>query len=624
MPKTPSKVRQALFTSAYLALAAGLLTAACGGSAKLQSTDDGSIGNGGTAGVAGSGGTTDTGGSGGSGGNATGGSSTGGTTIIPPDGGCPTITCESLGWACGYTVDECGNRIDCAAEGRMCAVNEVCTGGIDGPTTCVTGGAGVCPVCSGIPDCSMAAQVTTLTGRVITPGRDDTNTGNQVGVPNATVYILRTPNVADLPAIPTGIPSGGTSCDRCEDQNLGPVLAGAVTDATGAFTIREYVPVGVEVLLVVKVGRFRRATTLTLPASAACQTTTLPTTLPDNPARLPRNMMDGLAVNIPHIAVTTGHIDAMECVLEKMGLSHTEFANPGGTQRIALYRGGPTTGTPAGTGARIDDATPHATTLYSDPMALQSYDLVIADCEGDDWDRNFAERDASGANVREFVNRGGRMFASHWSYSWLADNGTDPYDPMNEVATGLGPAATWTSGGMSSNMGTGAISVGRPAASPRIQNFADWMVNEGVTMAPNYTFSVIDPRNQNTGIGMSSEEFVYRQDGNNMSVQQFSFNTPYGAPAAAACGRVAYSAFHVSASSGGTDFTDAIFPMHCTGDLSDQEKVLLYMLFDLGACIGDDPPPPPCVPEVCGEDKCGFAPDGCGGVLDCGPCRPPS
>ncbi|HEX6273012.1 MAG TPA: hypothetical protein VFZ53_08230 [Polyangiaceae bacterium] len=616
---SPSKFRQALFTSACCAIAAAALTAACGGSPKLE--QGGSVGTGGTAGVApGSGGT----GLSDAGSTTTGGSSTGGTTIIPPEGGCPTITCESLGWACGYTVDECGNRIDCATEGRMCAVNEVCTGGIDGPTTCVTGGAGVCPVCSGIPDCSMAAQKTMLTGRVITPGRDDANAANQVGVPNATVYLLRTPNVADLPAIPTGIPMGGTSCDRCEDQNLGPVLAGAITDATGAFTIEEYIPVGVEVLLVVKVGRFRRATTLTLPASAACQTTALPTTLPDNPTRLPRNMTDGLAVNIPRIAVTTGHIDAMECVLEKMGLSHAEFANPGGAERVNLYRGGPTTGTPAGTGARMDDSTPHANTLYGDAAALQSYDLVIADCEGEDWDEEFTERDASGANVREFVNRGGRMFASHWSYSWLADNGMDPYDPMNEVATGLGPAATWTAGGQSSSMGTGAISVGRPAASPRIQNFADWMVNERVTAAPDYTFSVIDPRNQNTGLGTSSEEFVYRQDGNNMSVQQFSFNTPYGAPATAACGRVAYSAFHVSASSGGMDFTDAIFPMHCTGDLTNQEKVLLYMLFDLGACIGDEPPPPPCVPEVCGEDRCGFAPDGCGDVLDCGPCRPPS
>jgi hypothetical protein len=155
------------------------------------------------------------------------------------------------------------------------------------------------------------------------------------------------------------------------------------------------------------------------------------------------------------------------------------------------------------------------------------------------------------------------------------------------------------------------------------------MVRESVTVAPGYDFSIIDPRSQATSIGASSEEFVYRSDETELGVQQFSFNTPYGAPAAAACGRVAYSGFHVAASEGGMmgmkgPFGDAIFPAHCTGDLTAQEKILLYMLFDLGACIGDTPPPPPCEPSECGEDKCGFASDGCGGVLDCGPCRPPS
>jgi hypothetical protein len=605
--------------------AALAVVAACGGNSNPQ-VDPGSITDGGTAGAP-----PPTGGSGGT--EATGGTTTlggtGGTGIIvPPDaGGCPPLTCASLGWACGYTIDECDNVINCEDEGLTCDITEICTGGIDGPTTCVTGGAGVCPVCDALPDCSTAPQKTMLTGRVITPGRDDANTANQVGVPNATVYILRTPTVADLPAITTGIPAGGMSCDRCEDQNLGPVLAGAVTDATGTFTIEEYIPVGIEFLLVVKVGRFRRATTLTLPAEAACQTTMLPTALPENPTRLPRNMMDGIAVNIPRIAVSTGHIDAMECVLEKMGLAHTEFGNAGGAARVNLFRGSPGMGMMGAmepSGARIDDQTPEASALYGDPATLLGYDIVVADCEGQNWDQQFTERDAQGMNVREFVNRGGRMFASHWSLSWLHENGVTPYDAADPVATGLGPAATWSLQNDNSDTGTGAISVGRPAASPRIQNFADWMVRESVTMAPGYDFSIIDPRSQATALGTGSEEFVYRSDETELGVQQFSFNTPFGAPADAACGRVAYSGFHVAADSAGTDFGDAIFPAHCTGDLTAQEKVLLYMLFDLGACIGDTPPPPPCEPEECGEDKCGFASDGCGGVLDCGPCRPPS
>jgi hypothetical protein len=559
-----------------------------------------------------------TGGTGGS--SARGGTGGSAGTIIPPDAGsCEPVTCADLGWECGYFVDPCDNVTNCEDEGLTCAANEVCTGGLDSPTECITGGTGDCPVCTGIPDCSAEPEVTRLSGRVITPGRDDGDTGNHVGVPNAVVYILRTSDPADLPELTSGIPGDGVACDRCEEQNFGPVLAGAVSDATGAWTIEEYVPLGVELLLVVKAGRFRRATTLIVPEDGACQNNDLPTDLPDNPTRLPRDMSDGIGANIPLTAVTTGRIDAMECVLEKMGIAHEEFTNPGGDGRIQLFRGGPNNDP---SGARIDGLTPHADTLYGDVDTMLGYDLVVSDCEGQHWDSDFEERDAMGDSVREFVNRGGRMFASHLSFSWLHENGTAAYDEMDPIATGLGPAGTWATNTNTQDTGTGAISIGRPNESPRIQNFADWMVNEGVTTAPDYEFDIIEPRSQNTGLGPSSEEFVHLIDMNDRT-QQFSFNTPYGAPDEAACGRVAYSGFHVSVGGGSSPFEEAVFPEHCMGDLTNQEKVLLYMLFDLSSCIGDVPPSPPCEPLECEENSCGFAPDGCGGVLDCGPCMPP-
>ena len=111
-------------------------------------------------------------------------------------------------------------------------------------------------------------------------------------------------------------------------------------------------------------------------------------------------------------------------------------------------------------------------------------------------------------------------------------------------------------------------------------------------------------------------------------MQQFSFNTPYGAPEGATCGRVAHSGFHVATTGGDNNpFQTVTFPSHCGGDLTSQEKVLLYMLFDLGACVGEEPLPPPCIPITCegvSGRRCGFTPDGCGQVLDCGPCRPPA
>lgn len=543
----------------------------------------------------------------------------------PPPDCTPADSCADLGWACGLAVDECGNVLDCAAEGRGCGSLEVCVGGIDGPTECVSGtSGGTCELCSAIPTCT--GDLTRLSGRVITPGRTDANTQNQVGVPNAFVYILRNNDLDDLPAVPSGIPSGGTSCDRCNEQILGPILAGATTDATGSYTIEGNIPVGEEFILVVKVGKFRRATQLTLDASAACEETVLPSDAEENPTRLPRSMDDGLAVNLPHIAVSTGQLDGIECVFEKIGIAHDEFGNPGAsgnaTERIHLYRGGHSN-SPAG--ARIDGNTPHDSNLYDDLGRLELYDIVVADCEGQSWDSNYSQRNQSGANVREYVNRGGRMFASHLSHSWLRDNGNAAYDAASPFATGLGPSATYQSSANSGpDLGTGIISLGRPNASPRIETFRDWMVNEAVTTGPAFTFDIDEPRSQVTALGTSSEEFVHCDggdcSGSNRRTQQFSFNTPYGAPTDAACGRVAYSGFHVAIGS----TTNAIFPNHCSGSLTDQEKVLLFMVFDLGACVGEEPTPPTCEPIECTPERCGVMPDGCGGINDCGPCDPPS
>ena len=589
------------------------------------------------------------GGSSGDGGNSAYGGGSGGYIDFGDAGACPHTTCAELGWACGYTVDVCGNVVDCADEGLTCDSDEVCVGGIDGPTQCQAGGGSTCELCSAVPQCDDVAQPTRLTGRVITPGRDDANIENQVGVPNAVVYILRTADIDALPAIPVGVPTTGNeqSCERCEEQDLGPLLAGAISDSEGNFVLEGRIPVGVEFLLVVKAGKFRRVVNYTVASDKACDTTELPTTLStadgetsgqgaaDNPTRLPRSLTDGLAVNIPRIGISTGTIDAMECVFEKMGIDDAEFGNPGTDASIQLYRGTGQNGDPEG--AKIDENTPDDTELYGSLAALASYDMIVSDCEGQGWDgRNgFPERIADGAKVREYVNRGGRLFASHLSMSWLHENAGPAYSAADPLATGLAGVATWDTDVQANldDSGTGVVSIvgDRSLASPRIEGFASWLVNEGViTDTSTYEFDIVEPRSMAEQIHQGTEEFIYRRDGNDR-VQQFSFNTPFGAPEEAACGRVAYSGFHVSAGGGSTPFADSQFPNHCEsangGNLTDQEKVLLYMLFDLGACVGDEPVPPPCVPITCtgsGGQRCGYTPDGCGNVLDCGACRSPA
>jgi hypothetical protein len=548
-------------------------------------------------------------------------------------------SCEELGYECGLAVNNCGQVFDCSLAGLTCNAFQTCSGA---PAECVGSVPVGCTVCEDVPTCA-AGSPTRLTGRVITPGRSDADSGNQVGVPNAFVYILRNTSVGSLPAIATGVPAGGESCDRCADQDLGPILASAVTDGTGAFSLSGTIPIDEDFLLVTKVGKFRRAVTHHLAPGAACTTSALATTMPNNPTRLPRTRTDapaGLtaAVNLPKVAVSTGRIDAMECVLFKMGIAQTEFGNFGSAGRVHVYRGG--TASNSQSGARIDGSTPFDQDLYGSLSRLESYDMVVADCEGQSYDSSLSQRgtattnttpQSNGDKIRNYVNRGGRMFASHLSFTWLHQNGTQTYAAGTRATTGFGPVATWDTN-VNANLetaGVGVISVGRPLASPRIENFTDWMVSEGVTNAsttPAFRFAITDPRSMAQTLGTSSEEFVFRNDGNGR-VQQFSFNAPYGAPEEASCGKVAYSGFHVAATAGGTSpFSSATFPGHCTdalannGVLTNQEKILLYMLFDLGACVGDEPEaPPPCEPAECPNDNsCGTLPDGCGGQLTCG------
>lgn len=543
-----------------------------------------------------------------------------------PSTGCDEeATCADLGWGCGYAVDDCGNVIDCSEEGLSCdSATETCIGGVDSPAQCVSGsgpgGNTSCDVCDAIPQNCDTPEDTKLTGRVITPGSADDDSANQVGVPNAFVYILKTADSSSLPSLDAGIPEGGTSCDRCTDQDLGPVLSSATTDSKGEYTLTGNIPVGEPFVLVVKIGKWRRAVTMTLDQSAACETTAVSHT----ETRLPRSRTDGLGANIPRIAIATGAIDAMECVFMKMGVSADEFVNgddstDGG--RVHMYRGGSS----QTRGGRIDSDTPNDDQLHSDKARMFSYDMLVFDCEGG----GYGHHDDSDVNVREYVNSGGRMFASHLSWTWLEDNGDLDYAAETAVDTGLMSAAVWGEDDYNAPDAPGYVSIGRDGANPnKIQKYADWLENENAAalVDDKYTFDIVDPRPPARAVGEFSEEFVYKDEDFGTSVQQFAFNTPYGAPDDAICGRVAYSAFHVAAGDGGTTpFANQSFPGYCslTGeDLTPQEKTLLYMLFDLGACVTTDiPDPPVCHPVTDCTGRCGTIPDGCGGTVECSGCQ---
>ena len=82
-----------------------------------------------------------------------------------------------------------------------------------------------------------------------------------------------------------------------------------------------------------------------IPTVAACQ---------DNPIadadhsllRLPANQSEG---HLPKIALATGHSDALDCLLRKIGIADSEFTPDSGNGRVSMFVGGDAG---SGTGAR--------------------------------------------------------------------------------------------------------------------------------------------------------------------------------------------------------------------------------------------------------------------------------
>ena len=202
----------------------------------------------------------------------------------------------------------------------------------------------------------------------------------------------------------------GVGCERCDGTATGSPIASALTDATGHFVL-DNAPVGSSIPLVIQIGKWRRQ--VSIPSVTACQDTPIPD--PDhNLLRLPRDQTEG---HIPRIALATGHSDALDCLLRKIGIADSEFTNGDGSGRVNMFVGGDGgSGTGANklaSGAVFSDA---YTTLYASYDKLAQYDLLILQCEGSQLE---SMKLPYVANIRRYADNGGRIFDEHLHSYWI-------------------------------------------------------------------------------------------------------------------------------------------------------------------------------------------------------------
>jgi hypothetical protein len=372
----------------------------------------------------------------------------------------------------------------------------------------------------------------------------------------------------------------------------------------------------------------------------------------------------------------------------------------------------------------VDDATPMQSALLANDgngvPVINQYDMTILACQGG----AYAQAAADQARLRAYAAAGGRVFTTHYSYTWLTKN--DENTAQKGLADNWSEVAKWKVD--EDDRASSAIGHIDLVSNPKGAAFQGWLESVNASVPGSGTAKVDVIRHDTDAISSvegQTQQWLYRDGtdnrkcstsgqactsnagctakvcnvntalacngdadcntggkvcrnkagfptctknsdcgGNNNCVNQtcanntcagndysgkpiplhFTYNTPVNlvqdltrTPPALQCGRVLFSDFHVQ----DAQEHDKVFPEQCgkacTADtqcatggkcvsgvcldpMTAQEKVLEFMIFDLGSCV---PPPTACEPATTcpsGQD-CGFAPDGCGGLVSCGECE---
>jgi hypothetical protein len=391
------------------------------------------------------------------------------------------------------------------------------------------------------PPCT-GGVVTTLSGTVYDPA-------GKVPLSNVDVFI---PNAALAQYV------DGPACDTCSMALSGSPVVRTKTDTAGHFTLGNSsadVPVGSNIPLVVQVGRWRREVTVS--TVAACADTAVAADM----TRLPRNQGEG---HLPKIALTTGGVDALECLLRKIGISDSEFTPESGSGRVNFFAGIDGTNKFNATlgGANFTPVTP----WWDDAANLRKYDMILHSCDGQENPNN--KSTAARAALQQYADVGGRVFASHWHNYWF-EEGPAPWPTIANFDHQPDLPIPFTATIDTSFM--------------RGAELAQWLVNVGGSTTLGQL--VIRGAQHTINTVGTGRQWIYST--NPRSVQYLDATTPIQG---VACGRVVLSDIHVS--TGGASATeddsspDLAYPDGCrTMDLSPQEKTLEFMIFDLSSCI---------------------------------------
>lgn len=409
---------------------------------------------------------------------------------------------------------------------------------------------------------------TSVSGTVYTP---NPAVGEADPLPNILVYI---PTTALTP-FTDGVSTTDPIVDDMATLVSGSPLVQTTTAANGTFTLTN-VPPGSSIPLVIQAGRWRRE--FIIPSVASCANTALTSVTQGGSSslagygesttvRFAQSQGEG---DIPKMALVTGHADALECSLRKVGIADTEFTDytvnvssgGSGPGRISLFQGAGSSGVSAPTTTHTEDTLVGSSSSDFSGSLLGNYNVLMLPCQGTGTDYTTAD---GRANAIAFTGAGGRIFATHHSVFYIDQDGS------------IDAAANWTT---DSGLSSGTATLNLTFSSGN--TLAQWLQGLGATTTVGQV-AMTSLFHDQTGVNSPTQSWATLNSAPS-DVLQLSFYTPVGAATTSQYGRVMFNEYHVDTSSSGSSI---IFPAECAGTLAKtyamtpQEHILEYSLFDL-------------------------------------------
>ena len=432
-----------------------------------------------------------------------------GICVAPCQPACDGLACGDDG--CGGSCGACGSGMACEDGACVAHCEPLCANRECGDDGC-GGNCGYCtaaaPVCSDgtcldyCPTCKVSGTVTAPEGSIPVAG--------------ALVYLTTTP--------PEPIPDH-VFCDTCIDLPKGTPFAYTAPDGgfqVGALAEGHWT-------LVIEKGPFRRVLTLDVTAAGV--------ELPGKATRLPGASDPATGDHVPRMVVVADSYDEIENTLAKLGLGVADSwgeLEPGSESfdLVDFY---------------------DAEAFFSSWANLQQYHIIFMPCDSD-WFSTALESPEVKDTLRKYVQMGGRLYVTDWSYdilkalfpqpiTWLFDDGSEgsaqlssSYDAPAQIIdpglynwlaaqnlTAFDLEASWT-----------IIEDVHPYTAPDLDG-------KMVEMKPHVWLNVAHP-----------------QHGSRVATVSFQYG----------CGRGLFSGYHTEAGS----------------SLLPQEKVLTYILLQVAVC----------------------------------------